>query len=92
MGAALVALMERGLPGEVYNIATGNGIRLEDLFNRIAGAVGVDAIAEVDPELMRPADIPYLVGDATKLRKATGWAPRIPLEQTIADVVAALTD
>ena len=92
MGAALVALMERGLPGEVYNIATGNGIRLEDLFNRIADAVGVDAIAEVDPELMRPADIPYLVGDASKLREETGWTPRIPLEQTISDVVAAQTN
>jgi GDP-4-dehydro-6-deoxy-D-mannose reductase len=85
---AMVSLMERGRPGEVYNIATGHGIRLVDLFKRIAEVVGVDAIAEVDPELMRPADIPYLVGDATKLRKETGWTPRIPLEQTIADVVA----
>jgi GDP-4-dehydro-6-deoxy-D-mannose reductase len=89
---ALVALMERGRPGEVYNIATGQGIRLEELFGRIARVVGVDAITEVDPELMRPADIPYLVGDASKLRMEMGWAPRIPLEQTIADVVAAQAD
>ena len=89
---ALRALLERGASGGVYNIATGRGIRLVDLFARIAATVGVDAIAEVDPELMRPADIPYLVGDASKLERETGWTQRIPLEQTIADVVAAQTD
>jgi GDP-4-dehydro-6-deoxy-D-mannose reductase len=87
---ALLALMERGTPGEVYNIATGHGIRLEQLFQAIASVVGVDAIPEADPELMRAADIPYLVGDASKLRVQAGWTPRIALEQTIADVVAHL--
>jgi GDP-4-dehydro-6-deoxy-D-mannose reductase len=89
---ALVALLERGTSGGVYNIATGRGIPLTDLFKQIAAAVGVDAIAEVDPELMRRADIPYLVGDASKLEHETGWTPRIPLEQTIADVIATRTD
>ncbi len=90
--AALVTLLERGRPGGIYNIATGHGIGLEELFQRIARIVGVDAIAEVDPQLMRPADIPYLVGDASKLRNETGWAPRISLEQTLADLVAAQAD
>jgi GDP-4-dehydro-6-deoxy-D-mannose reductase len=89
---ALLALLERGTPGEVYNVATGQGVRLEELFQTIASVVGVDAIAEADPELMRSADIPYLVGDASKLRKQTGWSPRIALEQTIADVVAGQAD
>jgi nucleoside-diphosphate-sugar epimerase len=33
-----------------------------------------------------------LVGDMTKLTKATGWAPTIPLEQTLADVLADWRD
>ncbi len=90
--AALVTLLERGQAGDVYNVATGQGIRLQDLFGQMARVIGVDVIPEVDPELMRPADIAYLVGDATKLRAATGWAPRIQLDQTIADVVAGLAD
>ncbi len=89
---ALVALLERGKAGSTYNIATGRGVRLRDLFSRIAAATGVDAVTEVDPELMRPADIPYLVGDATKLKQETGWEPAISLDQTIADVVAAQAD
>jgi GDP-4-dehydro-6-deoxy-D-mannose reductase len=38
-------------------------------------------------ERLRPADIPAMEGDATKLRQATGWEPQIPLEQTLADAL-----
>jgi GDP-4-dehydro-6-deoxy-D-mannose reductase len=41
-----------------------------------------------DPALQRPVDIPALVGDNARLAKATGWAPTIPLHQTLADVLA----
>jgi GDP-4-dehydro-6-deoxy-D-mannose reductase len=90
--AAYLALLARGTPGEVYNVAGGAGHSLESLFLRLAAILGVDAIAEPDPELVRPADIPYLVGDASKLRAATGWAPAIPLERTLHDVVDAQAD
>jgi GDP-4-dehydro-6-deoxy-D-mannose reductase len=42
----------------------------------------------IDPELQRPVDIPALMGDNTRLAKATGWAPTIALETTLADVLA----
>ncbi len=42
----------------------------------------------VDPELVRPVDVPRLVGDPARLRAATGWEPQIPLEQTLRDVLA----
>jgi len=45
-----------------------------------------------DPALQRPADIPHLVGDASKLRDATGWQPRIPFEQTLTEMVHAQTN
>ena len=54
-----------------------------------AAIIGVDAIPEVDAELVRPADIPYLVGDAGKLRAATLWRPAFTLEQTLRDLVDA---
>ena len=44
-----------------------------------------------DPELLRAADIPYLVGDAAKLRAATGWAPRHSLDATLQQVLDATT-
>jgi GDP-4-dehydro-6-deoxy-D-mannose reductase len=92
VAAAYVALLARGQPGEVYNVASGKGVSLQELFDRLAAIVGVNAIAEPDPEFMRAADIPVLVGDGAKLRAATGWAPRFQLDQTLRDLVDAQAD
>ena len=86
---AYVALLTRGTAGETYNISRGDGISLRELFQRAARLVGVDAEPVSDPELRRAGDIPYLVGDSSKLRRATGWSPAIPLEQTLREMVDA---
>ena len=89
VAAAYVGLLERGVPGETYNVAGGTGLGLRDLFDRLAALVGVPAVPRLDPALARAADIPHLVGDAGKLREATGWAPVIPIHQTLQDLVDA---
>jgi GDP-4-dehydro-6-deoxy-D-mannose reductase len=43
---------------------------------------------EQDPARLRPSDVPVLLGDATKFKKATGWEPTIPFEQTLEDMLA----
>lgn len=85
-------LLEHGVSGEIYNVACGAATSLRDLFAKLTVAVGHDAIAESDASLMRPTDIPYLVGDSTKLRAATGWAPKCAIDQTLAEVVDAQAD
>jgi len=92
VAAAYLALISHGVLGEVYNVASGRGVALQDLFDRLAVIVGVDAIAEPDPEFLRPADIPVLVGDSGKLRAATGWTPAVPFDQTLRDLVHAQAD
>lgn len=87
--AAYVALMKNGAPGETYNIARGEGMSLRDVFQHVAALLGVSAEPYSDPALARANDIPYLVGDAAKLRRATGWAPTLTLEQTLRDMVHA---
>lgn len=87
--AAYLALLERGRAGETYNVATGHGLRLADLFRMLASLVGTEAVPEPDPALARSADIPYLVGDPAKLRRDTGWTPVIPLERTLRELVNA---
>jgi GDP-4-dehydro-6-deoxy-D-mannose reductase len=84
-----VALLARGLPDDLYNVASGTGVKLSELFERLAAIIGVDAIPEADAQLVRPSDIPYLVGDAGKLRAATLWRPAITLEQSLRDMVDA---
>ncbi|MDQ3427796.1 MAG: GDP-mannose 4,6-dehydratase, partial [Gemmatimonadota bacterium] len=80
------------VPGEAYNIARGEGWSLGDLFRRLAELMAVPAVAVPDPSLVRSADIAHLVGDATKIRRATGWAPAITLEQTLRELVDAEAD
>jgi GDP-4-dehydro-6-deoxy-D-mannose reductase len=90
--AAYRLLLERGVPGEAYNVARGDGVSLAELFRRLAALVGTEAAPVADPALMRRTDIPHLVGDSTKLRRATGWAPAISLEQTLQGLVDAEAD
>jgi len=90
--AAYVALLRRGVPGAVYNVASGTGYSLHDVFQRLARIIGAEARAEVDPEFTRTADLPHLVGDPSRLQAATGWKPRIPFDQTLQDMVDAQTD
>jgi GDP-4-dehydro-6-deoxy-D-mannose reductase len=84
-----VALAERGVPGEAYNIASGAGTNMASLALRILALAGVAAKLQTDPALVRPADVPALVGSAAKLRAATGWAPRHSLDTILEELIRA---
>ncbi|HVF61151.1 MAG TPA: GDP-mannose 4,6-dehydratase [Thermoanaerobaculia bacterium] len=79
--------VERGRPGEVYNIASGHGISIRELLQMIVGLAKVKVDVEVDPDRLRPSDVEILIGDSSKFRADTGWEPRIPFEQTVADLL-----
>jgi GDP-4-dehydro-6-deoxy-D-mannose reductase len=85
-------LLEHGAPGEAYNVARGDGLSLAEVFGRLAALIGTPAVPAADPSLVRSADIPHLVGDSTKLRRATGWAPTISLDRTLQELVDAQAD
>lgn len=89
---AYLALLERGEPGEAYNVASGEGRSLRAIFLQLADLIGVRALPEADPHLTRSADLPHLVGDATRLSTRTGWTPRVPFDQTLQDLVDAQAD
>ncbi len=75
----------RAKPGEVYNIASGRGITIRELLDRLIELAGVEIRVEQDPERMRPSDVEILLGDASKFRADTGWEPQIPFDQTLKD-------
>lgn len=85
--AAYVALLTRGQPGEVYNVCSGEGVRVGDLAQAVLAAAGVRTPLEVDPALQRAVDVPVLVGSNAKLRAATGWAPVKSRADIIADLL-----
>jgi GDP-4-dehydro-6-deoxy-D-mannose reductase len=87
--AAYRLLATRGTSGEVYDVCSGVDIEIAEVANRLLALAGTSLTLETDPSLIRPVDIPVLRGDATKLIEATGWAPVIPLDVTLADVLAS---
>jgi GDP-4-dehydro-6-deoxy-D-mannose reductase len=89
---AYVLLLRSGEPGEIYNVSRGEGTSVGELFRLLAAQVGVEAAPEPDPALARRNDIPHLVGDSTKLRRATGWAPARTVQQTLRGLVDAEAD
>ena len=74
-------------PGEVYNIATGHGITIRDMLSLVLSKSKVEVKIEVDPDRLRPSDVEILIGDSSKFRADTGWAPQIPFDQTVADLL-----
>lgn len=82
-------LLEPSVEAGVYNVATGKTVRLSRVVELLVGLADVPVTVEQDPGRLRPADIPVLCGDSSKLRRATGWEPQIPLEHTLADTLEA---
>jgi GDP-4-dehydro-6-deoxy-D-mannose reductase len=85
--AAYIALAARGRAGEIYNVSSGVGVSVKELAVQVLAATGVKAPLATDPALVRPVDVPALVGDNARLRDATGWAPTRTLRTLIDDLV-----
>jgi GDP-4-dehydro-6-deoxy-D-mannose reductase len=78
----------RARPGEVYNIATGQGITIRAMLDQLLALSTAKVRIEIDPERLRPSDVEILIGDSSKFRADTGWEPRIPFAQTLSDLLA----
>lgn len=70
-----------------YNVASGQAVTVRRLVELAQMQTEVEIRHEVDPVRVRAHDTPEVRGSAAKLREATGWQPRIDLEQTVADAL-----
>jgi GDP-4-dehydro-6-deoxy-D-mannose reductase len=72
--------------GRPLNVASGLGIRIGDLLDRLIRISGADVRIVQDPSRMRPNETQRVVGDAGLLRQLTGWQPQVQLDDTLRDV------
>lgn len=82
-------LVEHGMPGNAYNVCSGRGVTVRDIADALLSMSDAPLELVVDPELVRPVDVPRLVGDPARLHAATGWEPEIALDETLRDVLQA---
>jgi len=79
--------VEKGAPGEVYNLASGKMWSIQEVLNLLISMSTADITVKTDPSRLRPSDVPCLCGDSTAFRRLTGWEPTIPFEQTLQDLI-----
>jgi GDP-4-dehydro-6-deoxy-D-mannose reductase len=80
-------LLGRGAPGRTYNAASGKATSIQEVIDAFRARAHRPIEMRQSPERIRPVDVPMLVGDASRLRALTGWAPAISLTQSIEDVL-----
>ncbi len=81
--AAYDALLEKGTPGEIYNICSGKGYSITDIIKSISDIYGIDVKVEQEYDLLRPLDNPSIIGSYNKIEKEIGWRPSINFEDSI---------
>lgn len=80
-------LIEHGEAGAVYNVCSGRDVSIQEIVDQLLALARRPISLETDPSLFRPVDLPVLRGDASLLKRATGWAPELSLAQTLTDLL-----
>ncbi|WP_010271043.1 GDP-mannose 4,6-dehydratase [Paenibacillus senegalensis] len=79
--------LEKGVPGESYNIASGKCCTIQEMLDLLLSFSPLEIEIKEDPERLRPSDVEILLGDYSKFHQATGWKPEIPFKQTMEDLL-----
>lgn len=87
MVRAYILALEKGKPGEVYNIGSGKPIKIRDILKKLIALSNVKIKVIQDKKLFRPAEIEKIYCDFSKFNKQTGWKPQIPIAETLSDTI-----
>lgn len=80
-------IVENGIPGQAYNVASGKAYSIQYLLDTLLGYSDINIDVRVDPDRLRPVDVPIIRGDHSKLHHDTGWQPTISFEETLKNVL-----
>ncbi len=84
---AYILLLEKGRSGEAYNVSSGRAVQLQEVLDILLSFSEKKIEVEVDQQKVRKVDISLLVGDNRKIKKQTSWEPKIPLNQSLRDLL-----
>lgn len=75
--------MEKGAPGQVYNLGSGVSYKIEEILTMLLSLTEKKISVKQDESLLRPVDNQELRCDSSKFKKLTGWTPEISIEKTL---------
>lgn len=71
----------------LFNIASGIPRQIRAILDSLLSMTRLNIQVELDPQRLRPSDIPVAIGSNELLRKVTGWQPTTPIEQTLSELM-----
>ncbi len=80
-------LFNKGRKGEVYNVCSGKGLSLREIINMLTDILDIDIQIKEDETLKRPTDNRIIIGSNAKIKKETGWEPKIKLKESLIDII-----
>ncbi|MEX1018698.1 MAG: GDP-mannose 4,6-dehydratase [Litorilinea sp.] len=80
-------ILHQGAPGGVYNLGSGRSYPVRHILDLLLQMSSVAIRVGIDPDRLRPSDVPESVCDARRLHQVTGWAPQVPIEQSLHDLL-----
>jgi GDP-4-dehydro-6-deoxy-D-mannose reductase len=84
---AYALLLRQGAPGAAYNVCSGVGRTIGEALDVLASLSDVEIEFSVDPSRLRPADVPWMVGDPRLARETIGWVATRTWEETARDLL-----
>jgi GDP-4-dehydro-6-deoxy-D-mannose reductase len=81
---AYTTLLDPAIPADVYNVASGHSVSIQEILDRLIEIAGIDPVVETDPERWRPTD--WCVADASKLHSVSNWKPKISLDALLREL------
>ena len=84
---AYTRIVERGEPGRIYNVCSGQAFKIRDVLERLIAMSRVPVTVTVDPARYRPSDNLVVLGDRSRIERELGWTPAIPLDRTLSDLL-----
>lgn len=79
-------ILKHGKPGEIYNVCSGQGYALDDVIKLLEEISGLNIETSINPEYLRPNDMPIIIGDNKKIIDDTGWKPIYTIKQSLTDI------
>jgi len=83
---AYIMLALKGNSGEVYNICSGTAYSIKEIIDKVKKLLDIDVGIKTMKSNFRPLDVPFLLGDNTKIKKEIGWKPKFTLDDILRDI------
>lgn len=80
-------LSKKGVIGEIYNVCSGKCLSIEEILKILLKFTNITINIKIDKKKVRKLDISFKTSDNSKIKKTTGWKPKIPIEKSLEDLL-----